>query len=265
MTRASSCLMALGLLAAAPAVFASTVGMELIGVGNGTNYGGVYDSPYDISINGNPAMLLSCDDFATEISVGQTWSATSENASSVDSNVKFTAGPYYGGNSLQTTYSAAAWLATQLVTPTVMGNSNEQIDYSLALWELFNPSLTGGPISFTGSLNGPDGNVPSVINMAFAAVAHGFTGSNVTVYTPDPLNSGQEFLQVQPVPLPASLPLLLSGLAGVGALLRRRRTVPSQRARQVARHWPRAVASIQRPICSCRIESGIGPSSTTAS
>jgi hypothetical protein len=200
--------------------------MEMIGVGNGSNYGGVYDSPYNISINGNPALLLSCDDFATEISIGSTWLATAENASSVDSLVKFSAGPFYGGNSLQTTYSAAAWLASQLVTPAVMGNANAQTDYSLALWELFNPTLTGPitPITFTGSLNGPDGQVPSIIAQAFAAVAGGFTGSNVTVYTPDPLSSAQEFLLVQPVPLPAALPLLLSGIAGLGALFRRRGT-----------------------------------------
>jgi hypothetical protein len=217
------CLIALVMLAPASACLAGTVTMQLTGVGNGTNYGGVYDSPYDISINGSGAMLLSCDDFATQISLGSTWAATTENASAVDNGVKFTAGPFYGGNSLQTTYSAAAWIATQLVTPAVMGNADKQIDYSLALWELFDPSLTGGPITFTGSLNGPDGQVPNVLNGAFAAVAGGYTGANVTVYTPDPLNSGQEFLRVAPVPLPASLPLMLSGIAGLGTLFHRRR------------------------------------------
>jgi len=228
MTFVPKCLIAVGLLAPASACIASTVTLELTGVGNGTNYGGVYDSPYDISINGSSAMLLGCDDFATEIGVGSTWSAMTENASNVDNGVKFTAGPFYGGNSLQTTYSAAAWIATQLVTPAVMGNTNAQIDYSLALWELFDPSLTGGPINFTGSLNGPDGQVPSVLDIAYAAVAGGYTGSNVTVYTPNPLNAGQEFLQVAPVPLPASLPLMLSGIAGLGALFRGRR-VPSRK------------------------------------
>jgi hypothetical protein len=222
MTSVSKCLIALGMLAPASACLASNVTLELTGVGNGTNYGGVYDSPYDISINGADAMLLSCDDFATEISIGSTWSAMTENASSVDNGVKFMAGPFYGGNSLQTTYSAAAWIATQLVTPAVMGNMDAQIDYSLALWELFDPNLSG-PINFTGSLAGPDGQVPNVINAAFAAVAGGYTGSNVTVYTPNPLNAGQEFLQVAPVPLPASLPLMLSGIAGLGTLFRRRR------------------------------------------
>ena len=222
MYRAANCLLVVALLAAAPAAFADT--LQLTGVGNGTNYGGVYDSPYDISINGGTAsMLLSCDDFATEISVGDSWSALAENAGAVDSGVKFSSGPFYGGNSLQTTYSAAAWLATQLVAPAVMGNSNSQIDYSLALWELFDPTLEG-PITFGGSLSGPDGQVPDIIGQAFAAVAAGFTGSNVTVYTPNPLNAGQEFLDVAPVPLPASWPLLLSGMLGVGALCRRARS-----------------------------------------
>jgi len=117
------------------------------------------------------------------------------------------------------------------VTPAVMSDSNAQIDYSLALWELFDPNLTGGPITFTGSLNGPDGQVTSVISEAFTAVASGFTGSNVTVFTPNPLNAGQEFLQVAPVPLPASLPLLLSGAAGTLAVARRGRAGRALRPR----------------------------------
>ena len=79
-------------ISAAPAsvCIASTVTLQLTGVGNGTNYGGVYDSPYDISINGSSAMLLSCDDFATEIGVGSMWQAMTESASNVDNGVKFT-------------------------------------------------------------------------------------------------------------------------------------------------------------------------------
>jgi hypothetical protein len=224
MSRTFRHLVALGLLAAAPASFASVM-MDLTGVGNGTNYGGVYDSPYDISINGLASMLLSCDDFATEINIGSTWTAMTENAASVDGSVKFSTP--YSPYTLQQTYSAAAWIATQLVTPAIMGNTNPQIDYSLALWELFDPTLSG-PINFTGSLNGPDytgpgTGVPNVLSLAFAAVSGGYTGSNVTVYTPNPLDSGQEFLQVNPVPLPGALPLLFSGMAGLGTLICRRR------------------------------------------
>lgn len=108
MNRASACLLGLGLCAASSGALASTATLKLTGVGNGTNYGGVYDSPYTIAINGTPATLLSCDDFATEIAIGSSWSAMTETASAVDSGVKFTSGPFYGGHSLQTTYSAAA-------------------------------------------------------------------------------------------------------------------------------------------------------------
>ncbi|MEJ0005158.1 MAG: PEP-CTERM sorting domain-containing protein [Steroidobacteraceae bacterium] len=200
--------------------------MNLTALGNGTTYGGVYVDPYTISINGVSATLLSCDDFSTEIAVGQTWTANTENAAAVDGAVKFSSGPFSAGGSEQTTYSAAAWIATQLVTPAITNNANTQIDYSLALWELFNPTLSGGP-AFSGSLNGPDAGVPSVFTLAFNAVAGGYTGSNVTVYTPNPLGASQEFLEVSAVPVPASLPLLLSGLMGLGAVLRRRRTSAS--------------------------------------
>src|ERR1035438_10716303 len=42
--------------------------------GAGSVMGGVYTSPYGISVNGTPTLLI-CDDFETDISLGLSWQA----------------------------------------------------------------------------------------------------------------------------------------------------------------------------------------------
>ena len=49
--------------------------LALQNVGAGFGMGGVFTSPYGISIDGSAPVLMICDDFSTEISLGQTWNA----------------------------------------------------------------------------------------------------------------------------------------------------------------------------------------------
>lgn len=62
------------LVCCATAAFAD-VSMQLTGVNSGYVMGGVYTSPYSITVGGTP-MLLICDDFTTNISLGYSWSAS---------------------------------------------------------------------------------------------------------------------------------------------------------------------------------------------
>src|SRR5262249_17394927 len=64
------------LLGCATAAFADSVSMTLTGVNAGYVMGGVYTSPYNVTANGTP-MLLICDDFTFDIpSIPWQWTAT---------------------------------------------------------------------------------------------------------------------------------------------------------------------------------------------
>src|SRR5262245_28542722 len=55
---------------------AATDTLKLVNAGSGYVMGGVYTSPYGVAIDGSPTpTLLICDDFETNVSIGQTWTA----------------------------------------------------------------------------------------------------------------------------------------------------------------------------------------------
>lgn len=193
--------MTASLLAASPACFAQ-ITATLTGVGTGTVADGVYVSPYVGTIQGpgiNYTGFMICDDFNTEAQLNTPWNVTTTNAGSLNGSEKFSTVVF--GGSTQTAYEVAAWLATQLVQPSTLapGNSASQINLSFAIWDIFD-----------GQTGGPNGQAPitALYGDAFAAIAGGYTGSNVSVYTPgvnDPhggINASQEFLVVNPVPAP---------------------------------------------------------------
>jgi len=187
------------LLAASPACFAQFTA-TLTGVGTGTVADDVYVSPYVGTIQGpgvNYAGFMICDDFTTESSLYTPWNATTTNAGSLNGSEKFS-NVVFGG-SAQRAYDAAAWLANQLVQPSTLANPAAQINYSFAIWDIFDGRTTDP--------NG-QGQVAILEQKALSAALGGYTGSNVSVYTPsvtDPnggINASQEFLVINPVPAP---------------------------------------------------------------
>jgi len=196
--------------------------MTFTGTFNGLTYvvGGedVYVSPYTGTINGN-SVLMICDDFNTEVT--SSWTATASNAASLDGTEKFysTFGDGTTDSNPQLEYNAAAYLANELFGILNYGNpsatpANQQIDLSVAIWDLFDPSLKS-----VGT-----GQAMNDMNAALAAVAGGPVYSNITVYTPAPNGSSQEFLVISTpeASLPATLAVELSALVGVVFLMRRR-------------------------------------------
>jgi len=226
-------LLSLGLLIALPpGAWADPVSMTLTGVYNSNNVmGGVYDSPYLATIGSSSTpTLVICDDFTTDISVGQSWSAYQNTLSAVTTSgpQKFTT-PDYSGLTIQQEYDAAALLAEDLLANLNGANDPNSIlvgEYSYAIWTIFDPSAITG---YLGQLNNISiqTEIASLRNTAFSEVLAGVTPSaTVSIYTPKPLTASQEFLVVN-TPEASTLAILIVdvlGLAGVVFVLRRRLT-----------------------------------------
>ena len=200
--------------------------MTLTGLGDGATFGGVFVSPYWGTIQGNGVNYtgyMICDDYATHSELNQSWNATGENATNIDSGVKFDAVSYHG-HTAQEGYDAVAYLASQLMSGSNFLNYNAQVNYSYAIWDVMNPGLNILPNS-GGTL------VQNLINTAFLNTASGYSGPAVTVFTPYPnLNASQEFLVVGgpaiATPEPAAAAVLgfdLLSLAAIVFFMRRHR------------------------------------------
>jgi hypothetical protein len=188
-------LLGLGLLAAAPASFAQ-YSLDLTGVGNGTVADGVYVSPYQGTVSQGANVIYSgymiCDDFNTESYLNTPWNATTTAASALNGSEKFGSSVLFGGvnYTAQEAYNAAGWLANGLLAN--LSNTTNQINYSFAIWDLFDGQTTSGAVT-------------SLEQQALTQAAGGYVASNVAVYTPNgpgpnPKDASQEFLVVRPAP-----------------------------------------------------------------
>jgi hypothetical protein len=168
-----------GFLIFAPMGFAQYTA-DLTGARDGSSADGAYAGPYQgaISLNGNQiyADYVICDDFNTEPYLESPWMATATNALSPNGTEKFTS------PTARENYDAVAWLATQLIYGSSLENyRNEpdvadqtaQTNYSLAIWDI----TDGLGLDPLGGAEGSNG----LVAHAFAAVADGHVGRNVTV------------------------------------------------------------------------------------
>ena len=218
----------------------------------GAIMGGVYTSPYGITVNGTPTLLI-CDDFETDISLGYSWSANpttlAQISSTAVSGLKFAGSPaILAGTTAAEDYATAAVLAAELMTLPNFGTPAENTEtageLSYAIWSVFDNSLYNS-LNSTGSTGygsltptevaAVDADVLNAQNLVAGATAGGTTNLNnisidgqsilsLTVYTPSPLSASQEFLTVNVAEPPS--PLLLAtdllALAGLIVLARRR-------------------------------------------
>ncbi len=215
--------------------------LELEGVRPGFTMGGVYTSPYLISVNGQPTLMFACDDFTTDISIGHIWTASQVTLSQVATNgpQKFktavtvsipdgtttTAYSY----TIQQEYDAAAYLAEQLLTNSLIRADSETAgEYSFAIWQIF----------YSGAINGYNGQAlngtekAAVGNLMTTAFSNTSSLTGMYLYTPNPVTSSQEFIGFAPgvvgiasVPeaaTPALLAFNFLAVSGVFFVLRRR-------------------------------------------
>ena len=238
----------------------ATQQMELVNAGYGNVMGGVYTSPYGILVGGSggTTLQLICDDFKTDISLNQTWSANETTLTQITaSDVQ---GLKFGtlANAVAD-YATAALLAAELMSlPNQTGqNATLAGEYSYALWAVFDPALLSLPYSSSGYYTGygylsstqmsaiqtdlstAQAAVASVINTTTDTVnlSSLFVGQfpleSLTIYTPSPTSASQEFLAVtiDPPPpaaaepaYPGVLALDLFVVVALIAFLRRRIT-----------------------------------------
>jgi hypothetical protein len=235
--RSSFAAVGLAIFCCAPSAFAD-VNMVLTGV-TGPFMAGVYTSPYIATIDGVSTLVI-CDDFLTDVSIGQAWTADATTVSSLNgpgpsTAVKFDKSPGTPAEAVvqQQDYAVAAYLAEQILATnqsTQAGQYQAGI-LSYALWDLFDPALLTTYQS--PSCNHPYGCLTqNEIDDAKAALATAQTNalsyaqySNVTIYTPTPVQGlSQEFLAVtmSEPPSPAILAVYFLGLGGLVFVFRRR-------------------------------------------
>jgi len=187
---------------------AGTIGLTL---STSTNYpamGGVYVGPYNFTGTGSQSLQLVCDDFADDVSPGESWTATTSTfplTSSVLFDTQF--------SDYQTRYKEVGWLVQQMFSlPTNSPNYSQTIgDIQWAIWDIFDVT-PNGPISDGhnnpwGTLSAQDQcnidgygctNSNNWLAQAQANYASG-NYSNLVIYTPTTWSSGrpQEYFGLQ--------------------------------------------------------------------
>lgn len=208
------------------------VNISLTSAGNNV-MDGVYVGPYTATVNGQSTQII-CDDFVDDSYVGESWTANVTTLANLN-------GTKWGGMANATQlYDEAAWLATQMLSPTYSGNATQVGYLAYALWAVFQPSAVK---SWLGANSAAWLAVQSWLN---SAAGQNFTPgefANFFIYTPDlshsitcnggpcPTTPPQEFFGFISAAEGGStlIYLLLTTLACLGAIwLRSRQQIKAQ-------------------------------------
>lgn len=176
--------------------------LTLTGVAGDTAPYGVYVGPYQISVNNGTTttpLSLICDDYYTDINIGNSWIATATNGSTLVSGG--VGGTFLNPTGIGVTgYEEIFYLAAQMEMPGTSAATIAAIHY--AIWEISDPNSPpyNTDPSAQGWLQAAEANYTSIIPYL----------NDFVVYDPQPLTSAQiaagyiypsqEFIQVLSVP-----------------------------------------------------------------
>jgi hypothetical protein len=168
-------------------------------------------------VNGGTPIEMMCDDAQTEIYVGYSWDANAYSLTAADlPDLKFASEG--SASKMLDEYEVAADIESGVETGGI--NAGEG---NAAVWSIFDPS-------FNTSVD--HSAITAILNNAQTAVNTGdLNFSGITIYTPSPLKSSQEFIEgivttnypPTSTPEPATFAMLGGGLLVLGLFGRRKR------------------------------------------
>ncbi|MGD0617784.1 MAG: PEP-CTERM sorting domain-containing protein [Bryobacteraceae bacterium] len=184
--------------------------LQIIGTGSQT-YGSDYVFPYYITVNGGTALDMMCDDDRTNVTNDETWDADAYSLTAANiPDLKFAS--IGSASAVLNDYEMAAWIESGVATGSIGAP-----DGNAAVWFIFDPT-------FNTSVD--QSNITTILSDAQTAVdANNLNYSGITIYTPTPLDSSQEYITgivTSSVPEPGSFMLLGTVLLALGFFGRRR-------------------------------------------